>query len=413
MFQGIQTGADAYTRRIERRLSAEGRRRLAEAGCSIGDPILELPPQLGQAEPWRSSPEVLARSPEPRAIVYGALDEADHTLLVVMRDSDDPPPAVVEELDRWRPILATRAEIARNPRRRWWAAAWPRDARLMRSPKVIALYRTDRGRFALDEAGDWQPSIKSTLVVGREPTSEPVAYLCGLLNSELLDLWYAVRGKTPWHVRRNYEPRRMNEIPYRRPEGDPRAERIAALVREVAANRRALLPHRPFFRELSGLVKDPWRTGPLTPVMRAFVADLDPSRTVSVRLDDRLTVDLDAPPPGRLMRDSEGALVFRRGRRETGRIQGPPPLLDLVEALLDRDDGSDPSRLPLPKDLDDFRRAVEGRTAEVIELLRAARSMVEEVERLVCALYGLPDDVTQEVVDHAVRRAARAARGGE
>jgi hypothetical protein len=82
----------------------------------------------------------------------------------------------------------------------------------MRSPKVIALYRTDRGRFALDETGDWQPSIKATIVVGREEGA-PVAFLCGLLNSELLDLWYAVRGKTPWHVRRNYEPLRMNEMP--------------------------------------------------------------------------------------------------------------------------------------------------------------------------------------------------------
>ena len=95
---------------------------------------------------------------------------------------------------------------------------------------MIALYRTDRGRFALDETGDWQPSIKATIVVGREPGA-PVAYLCGVLNSELLDLWYAVRGKTPWHVRRNYEPKRMNEMPYGRPDADPRAEKVARLVR--------------------------------------------------------------------------------------------------------------------------------------------------------------------------------------
>ncbi len=73
----------------------------------------------------------------------------------------------------------------------------------MAAPKVVALYRTDRGRFALDEDGTWQPSIKTTLAVGRKPDA-PVAYLCGLLNSELLlDMWYAVRSRTPWHVRRN------------------------------------------------------------------------------------------------------------------------------------------------------------------------------------------------------------------
>ena len=83
----------------------------------------------------------------------------------------------------------------------------------MGAPKVIALCRTKRGRFAPDEDGRWRPSIKSTLVVGCRPAA-PVAYLGGLLNSELLDVWYAVRGKTPRDVWRNYEPKRMKQIPY-------------------------------------------------------------------------------------------------------------------------------------------------------------------------------------------------------
>ena len=194
-----------------------------------GDAILELPREAADAEPWASHPEVLVRSPESRGLLYGAIDD-DYTFLVVVRPPAEPPRPVLDRLERFRPLLATRAEIARNPRRRWWEAAWPRSAADMAAPKVIALYRTDRGRFALDEAGEWQPSNKSTIVVGRGADA-PVAYLCGLLNSELLDLWYAVRGKTPWHVRRNYEPKRMNELPYRRPDGDPRAGEVAERVR--------------------------------------------------------------------------------------------------------------------------------------------------------------------------------------
>src|SRR5437899_3017347 len=83
---------------------------------------------------------------------------------------------------------------------------------------------------------------------GATETSAPVAYLCGLLNSELLDLWYAVRGKTPWHVRRNYEPKRMNEIPYRPPNGDQRSDELVDLVRKIASNRQALLGFRGMFR---------------------------------------------------------------------------------------------------------------------------------------------------------------------
>lgn len=81
-----------------------------------------------------------------------------------------------------------------------------------------------------------------------------------------------MRGKTPWHVRRNYEPKRMNEIPYRRPEGDPRADEIASLVRQIAANRRALLPYRPLVRDLGRIVKDPWKDGPVVLDRPALVA---------------------------------------------------------------------------------------------------------------------------------------------
>jgi hypothetical protein len=256
VFQGIQTGADAYTRRIQKRLSADAQQRLAATGGRIGDPILELPAGYEATSPWRENPDLLARTPESRAILYAAMDDSDYANILILR-SKRPPDDVLAHIEPWRPLLETRAEIARNPRRHWWETAWPRDPEDLGSPKVIALYRTDRGRFALDESGEWQPSIKTTLVVGRTKDA-PVAYLCGLLNSELLDLWYAVRGKTPWHVRRNYEPKRMNEIPYRRPAGDPRAEQIAELVRQIADNRRALLPHRAVAPELTRVVKDPW-----------------------------------------------------------------------------------------------------------------------------------------------------------
>ena len=46
VFQGIQTGADAFTRRIDKRLSPGNRAALREAGAEFGDPILELPPGM-------------------------------------------------------------------------------------------------------------------------------------------------------------------------------------------------------------------------------------------------------------------------------------------------------------------------------------------------------------------------------
>jgi hypothetical protein len=329
----------------------------------------------------------------------------------------------------------------RNSRRRWFETAWPRDKKALRTPKVIALYRTDRGRFALDESGEWQPSIKTTVCTAREQGLS-VAYLCGLLNSELLDLWYAVRGKSPRDVWRNYEPKPMSRIPYRHVErlaspadaarlqdleqalagGDAAlaralAEAIAGelttdetaaaeaagaieiLVRAVAANRRALLHFRPLFPDLGRIVKDPWLTGlpPIDPGAAVDALSLD--QTVSVRLDP----DFRSPSirTGRSERATLTALscgshvavlelawcAARTNALSSSRSwsRGGPP-----HAGRARCDG------PL-RDLPNFAERLEAKRTEVKELLDEGRTLVEA-------------DRTARL--SAVRAAARSRRGG-
>lgn len=360
---------------------------------------MELAPGAEREVPWLSHPDVLARSPEPRAILYAAIDPDDYTNLVVLRS--EPPPDIRTALERWRPVLETRYDAAG---RQWWETARPRDARNMRAPKVIALYRTDRGRFALDETGEWQPSIKSTIVVGRGPDA-PVAYLCGVLNSELLDLWYAIRGKTPRDVWRNYEPLRMNEMPYRPPDGDPRCDEIAELVRRVAANRRALLPHRAAVKDLGRIVKDPWKAGPVEIDERALVAELPAAETVSVRLHDGLVLDFPEPAKVKLRRAKPDLIELVRGRQVVGRLEGEAAVLDLVDGLVD---GAADEHLPellLPADLVLFAARRTDRRQLVAGLLAEGRELVERIERLLCAVYDVPDDLADAVVEHAVRRA--------
>jgi type I restriction-modification system DNA methylase subunit len=450
IFQGVQTGADAYTPRIQGRLKPEVRSRLEAAGARTGDPILELPPGRELEAPWNAFRDFLARSVEPRAILYGALDIADYVHLVWVDRTDDPPEPVIAALDRWRSVLATRAEFVRNKRRRWFETAWPRDKAQLRAPKVIALHRTDRGRFGLDERGEWQPSIKTTICTAKE-TGLSVAYLCGLLNSELIDLWYSVRGRTPRDVWRDYEPRPMGRIPYRhvpvtsdgsarlteletllaaagreevltlardigrdlREGTDAAGEAAAALeriVRAIAANRAALLPYREVVPELGAAIKDPWRTGPLAVDWRPLLAKLPKSETRSLRLDGEIQVDVKTDGTlGRAKREGQ-ALIFSRSRKTTARVSGPAQRLALIEAavagqtqLLE----ADLLALLLPRDLDAFASVVEKRTAEVEHLMDLGRCLVEGAERLVCALYGLPPDLEDAVVNHALARAAR------
>jgi hypothetical protein len=400
---GIETGADEYTPRIHKRLEQSAREALARSGTRVGDPILQLPPCGEATEPWRNHPDLLAKAPEPEAILYGALDEADYVSYV--RLTGEPPADVLAALDRWRPILATRAEIARNARRRWWETAWPRSDSDLRAPKVIGVHRTDRGRFALDEPGSWAVGKNACIVIARHADA-PVAYLCGLLNSELLDLWYAVRGRTPWHVRRDYEPRPMSAIPYRPPDGDPRAEEVADLVRALAANRRALLPHRAAFPGLDAVVKNPWRTGPVEIDLRTILAGLAPAETVSLRLDRSLALDLTESAPARVARASRTVLELRRGKKVTGRIAGNAARLALLELVLGGKVDERVEDTLLPKDVAAFEQLVAERRRTFQALLDEGRELVERVERLVCMLYDVPDDLAERVVAHAVRRAS-------
>jgi hypothetical protein len=439
--QGIQTGADAYTKRIDKRLTDEQRADLERHDCRIGDPVLELPPGAENRPPWSSYPGLLARAPESRGILYGAIDANDYVSLVWIDRRDAVPRAVEETLERWKPLLASRAEIARNERRRWFETAWPRDKEQLSKPKVIALYRTDRGRFALDEDGSWQPSIKTTVCTAKEDGLS-VAYLCGLLNSELLDLYYAVRGKIPRDVWRNYEPKPMGRLPYRHVEGldevppppaleraladrDIRAATSAAaaiadpagqarglelVVRALAANRTALLGHRAVAPLLRAQVKDPWRDAPVAVDAGALVATMSPTATRSVRIDPELRVT--GANTGRLGRASfdAGELTFRHRRRVTATVGGAPNRVALLAEIVGsrQMDAADLLSALLPTDLGAFRLIGTERDAEIRCLVAEGRALVEIAERLVGRLYAVPDALVEAVVRHA---AARAARG--
>jgi hypothetical protein len=450
--RGIETGADAYSARIHARLGKTARAQLEYHGVKPGDSILELSPGDEQRPPWHDHPEVLAHSLEPRAILYGAVDADDAVQLVWLGSRDSEIPEITAALERYRPILATRAGFVENPERRWWEAHRPRDKSLLRGPKVIALHRTDRGRFALDEAGAWQPSNKSTLVAPRAGGLS-VAYLCGVLNSELLDLWYSLRGRTPRDVWRDYEPKPMNEIPYRHvvsPDGwvpsddvEMLAEAVAAgdvqtavthaaavqwavgsqagdadaaaavehLVRAIAANRQALLPLRSLAPELRRAVKTPWRTHGVEVDRAAVLSELPASAARSVRLDPTLAVSITTDRVLGRAQSEEGALVFIHARRPTARVEGPQDRLALLAEVLGKGRLMPDELLSvrMPASLGAFAEETARKQEEINELLAAGRQLVEAVERLVCALYNLPETLTELVVDSAVTRAGSVA----
>lgn len=462
---GIETGADAFTPRIRQRLERQfpkALRQILSAGAEPGEPILQLSAGAEKQLPWSENKTLLAHSPEARAILYGAVDEDDYTNLVWLRAEDDPPSPVLATLERWRPILESRAGNLEAPTKPWWATHRARDKHQLRRPKVIGVHRTDRGRFAVDRDGRWQCGKSGAMVVHRSDTSDgPINLLCGYLNSELIDLWYSLRGRTPRDVWRDYEPKPMGAIPYRHvdlsvkpggklvgrlkkalasddaamasklageigsrlrakgdegfaadaPEAVEAARALEAIVRAIADNRRALLPLRKRFPELSRIVKDPWSSESATADVGEFVAALPKKERISVRVDPELTCSIETDGVlGHVNLDD--SLVFTYRRHPVARVDGPRAKLMLLgEEVGDRHrlTPDDLLAIEVPKDVGAFRVEVEAATAEVGELLERGRVLVEAAERLVCALYAAPSDLEDEVVAHAVARAKAAA----
>jgi hypothetical protein len=330
----------------------------------------------------------------------------------------------------------------------------------MRAPKVIGVHRTDRGRFAFDLSGRWQSGKSGVILTSpAEGDNAPLELLSGYLNSELLDLWYGVRGRTPRDIWRDYEPKPMGGIPYRhvdlagkgkgsqlkklesalkksdaegaagsaaliaadlREAGDtglasdaPQAveagRALEAVVRALADNRRALLPYRDRFPQLTRVVKDPWSTEAVDPVPDAFVAAMPVRKRASVRVDPELTCSIDTDGAlGRGTLDGD-ALVFTYRRQPVARVEGPRGKLmllgELVALAAKRTMPEELLATEVPRDIEDFQAAVEGAAAEVKSLIASGRVLVEAAERLVCALYAIPADLEEEVVAHAAARA--------
>lgn len=142
---------------------------------------------------------------------------------------------------------------------------------------------------------------------------------------------------------------------------------------------------------------------------RALVAELPANQKVSIRLDARLDLALRERVRARVVRAEPTRLRLERGKREIGRVSGDAETLDLLEHVLSGSADGDVGETLLPSDLAAFRTLADERRRAVVDLLADGRRLVEEVERLVCALYDVPDELTEAVIAHAVSRAEPVA----
>jgi hypothetical protein len=193
------------------------------------------------------------------------------------------------------------------------------------------------------------------------------------------------------------------------------AAAIEHLVRAIAANRQALLPFREIAPDLRRAVKNPWRTHGVDVDRAAVLGELPDTTARSVRLDPELAVTITTDGVLGRSRLDENTLLFAHARRPTARVEGPHDRLALLQDVLGtgRLMPDDLRSARMPASLDAFADEIARRQDEIDLLLETGRRLVEAAERLVCALYGLPDALTELVIESAVTRAGTVAESEE
>lgn len=120
-------------------------------------------------------------------------------------------PHIAAHVQCFHPVLENRAEFVRNPHRPWFALAWPRNAAMLQAPKLIVSYREKRNNVVYDETGLF--GLSGMYFIALKPgVSLSLKYIAALLNSKLLDFWYAHKGKRKG-TQREYVERPLHEIP--------------------------------------------------------------------------------------------------------------------------------------------------------------------------------------------------------
>jgi adenine-specific DNA-methyltransferase len=102
-------------------------------------------------------------------------------------------PRLEEHLRRFRPIMEARRET-RIGRRGWWQLHWPREEAVWLAPKILCRQMAARPGF-VPTLGPAYVSFSANVFVPSPGREEHLYYWAALLNSRLLENWFAGRAK--------------------------------------------------------------------------------------------------------------------------------------------------------------------------------------------------------------------------
>ena len=177
--QGIISGIDRFT--------VGWKSKFPEIQSEIGTPVFIFPAgsmKFPHLRPWFKNSDVSK---------YVTSTEARMEILWLGRGGPKPTKAEMDYLRQFHSILSSRREFLLD-KRPWYELHWAREEALFTSPKLVNSYRTYDNAFAYSE-GPFFGGADLTFITNLAEVKIDLFFLLGLLNSDLVYVWFYLRGK--------------------------------------------------------------------------------------------------------------------------------------------------------------------------------------------------------------------------
>lgn len=177
--QGVISGIDRFT--------AGWKKKFPKIGAETGHPVFVFgkdESSFPHLRPWYKSSD-LSR--------YVVSRNSRYEILWLGRGGPTPTKSELKHLEVFKPLLQKRGEF-RDGRRKWYELHRARDESIFTGPKIVNPYRTYDNYFAYSEEEIFGgPDL--TFITNREDVNIDLFFLLGLLNSDLIYMWFYLRGK--------------------------------------------------------------------------------------------------------------------------------------------------------------------------------------------------------------------------
>lgn len=177
--QGIISGIDRFTK--------GWKSKFPQIQVEIGTPVFVFPAgvkKFPHLKPWFKSSDVNK---------FVTSTAARMEILWLGRGYPKPNKAEMDYLRPFLPILSSRREFLLE-KRPWYELHWAREENLFTAPKLVNSYRTYDNAFAYSDK-PFFGGADLTYITNFEEEKLDLFFLLGLLNSDLIYVWFYFRGK--------------------------------------------------------------------------------------------------------------------------------------------------------------------------------------------------------------------------